>query len=67
MKTFMDLALANEIFDLERSILIFVDDWHSSDSPLELIDWLGFSEKEYARWVEHPKDLALIISERQKQ
>lgn len=31
-----------------------VREWHESDSTLELHEWLGMTEEEYARWLTNP-------------
>lgn len=48
-------ALLTEIHD-------YIDAWHESDSPLELHDYLGMTEKEYALFLEDEAYLGLIVT-----
>lgn len=70
-KSFMDRALAGEISDIETAILDAVDAWHAYEPSIpedeigeNIMTWLGMSWYEYARWVEHPKELKDIIEDR---
>jgi len=56
---FVDLVLEGEVFDTE--IDDFVEAWHRNDSALSLAEFLGFTDQEYAMWVEQPGALRSIL------
>jgi hypothetical protein len=67
----MERAVAGEIQDLDETILDEIDAWHEYQPTIDkeeigenIMTWLGMSWSEYARWVEHPKELAAIVEER---
>lgn len=43
-----------------------VDAWHESDSSLALHEWLGFTEAEYAIFVERPSAVRFVLAARKK-
>ena len=47
-------ALLDEIDD-------YIDQWHGSDSELDLPEYLGMTSGEYAAWIEEPKSLRFIL------
>jgi hypothetical protein len=50
---------------LESEIDRFVEEWHQATGTNEtLAEFLGFTEEEYALWVEQPQALRLILSRR---
>ena len=61
-KTFLEMCLDREASPSE--IDDFVDQWHNSDTPGSLSEFLGFTPEEYASWVEQPDSLDRIISAR---
>ena len=61
--TFIQLVLSGDV--LAGEIDEFVDAWHMSKDPRPLSEALGFSKEEYARWVEDPGALALIVAAHQ--
>lgn len=63
-KTFIELCVAGEITVAERDDKIddYVGTWHDSGNPsIELHEFLGLSEKEYAEWVQYPQALSRIV------
>lgn len=73
-KTFMDLAVAGKLDDIETAILDAVDAWHVYEPTIpedivgeSLQTWLGMMWYEYARWVQHPNELKDIIKGRQNE
>jgi hypothetical protein len=57
--TFIQLVLRGQRHPGE--IDDFVAAWHASNDPRKLSEALGFSEDEYANWVEQPASLDRII------
>ena len=41
-----------------------IDEWHSSDTPCELHEYLGFTPEEYAAFLHDPGTLSLIAQAR---
>ena len=39
----------------------YIDDWHDSESDLELHEFLGMDQEEYTIWVKDPDILPIII------
>ncbi len=62
--TFVDRCLAGDA--LLDEIDDFVDFWHDSDQPGSLAEFLGFSDQEYALWVEKPESLRFIVAARKQ-
>lgn len=60
---FLDRAMQGDFEDVHAAIDDAVSEWHASDSELSLPAYLGFSDEEYKRWVEHPECLEAIIAE----
>jgi hypothetical protein len=58
-ETFVDLCLSGQAFAFE--IDDFIDQWHKGTDRRALNDFLGFSEEEYAIWVERPEALNHIL------
>ncbi len=58
-KSFVESCLAGETHAVE--IDRFVDQWHESDFACSLPEYLGFSDEEYAEWVENPQSLSVIM------
>jgi hypothetical protein len=56
---FIEQVLEGEA--LETEIEDFVERWHESKSNESLADFLGFTEEEYALWVEQPEALRSIL------
>ena len=48
-------------FCLIEDIDDFVDNWHDSDSELQLYEYLGMTHDEYKLWLEKPESLKFII------
>lgn len=42
----------------------FVEEWHKSDSKLQLHEYLGMTQEEYSFWLTNQDMLALIIAAR---
>lgn len=65
-KTFVARVLADEL--RPEDIDDEVEAWHKSKEKnwTSLAHWLGLTEKEYARWVEHPKTLAVVLEQRRR-
>ncbi len=57
--TFIDKVLAGEEF--EDQIDNYIETWHREPNDLELHDYLGLTEQEYALWVEQPESLRSIL------
>src|SRR5437899_5671925 len=62
---FIEQVLEGEI--LETEIDDFVEQWHESNSQESLADYLGFTDEEYALWVEKPETLRSIILRRKQR
>lgn len=62
--TFVDLALAGEILDPNEAVEGYVAEWHGAETSLDLGEWLGFTEEEYALFVEKPAFLRAILMAR---
>ena len=62
--TFLDLCLQGKVDPGE--IDDFIDRWHEAPEGRELHEFLGMSEKEYARWLRQPNALASIIKGHQR-
>jgi hypothetical protein len=60
--TYIQLVQSGKL--LAEDIDEFVEAWHASDDPRKLSEALGFSEEEYALWVEEPGALKMIITSR---
>ena len=58
-KHFIQKCLDSE--ELWINIDDYVDEWHESDTDMELFEFLGMSQLEYAIWVEKPFALKYII------
>jgi hypothetical protein len=56
---FINLALEGEV--LETEIDDFVELWHNSETGQSLAEFLGFTDEEYALWVEQPESLRSIL------
>lgn len=61
-RSFMTLVLNGDI--LPEEIDDFVDEWHESEQPNELNEYLGMTPQEYSLWVSSPASLGLIIAAR---
>lgn len=57
--TFVESVLAGDALDTD--IDDFVDKWQQSESDQSLAAFLGFSDSEYALWVEQPTSLRMIL------
>lgn len=57
--TFIEACVAGEAS--WRDVHDYVDDWHNSNSELELHEYLGLTELEYKHWVENPDTMAAIV------
>ena len=57
--TFVELYISGDIE--AQKIDRFVAEWHEGDSEETLAAYLGFTEDEYARWVERPESLHSIL------
>jgi len=60
MSNFIQKCLIGEA--LPADIDDYIDQWHESDSDLELHEYLGMSKKEYTLFVEDEDYLPLIIT-----
>ena len=60
--SFIDLCLKG-LADLSE-IDDYVDKWHHCEDDIEVHDFLGMSEDEYALWVEKPQSLRFILFSR---
>ena len=58
-KSFVQSCLSGEARPDE--IDHFVDQWHESNAACSLAEYLGFSDEEYAEWVETPERLSVIL------
>jgi len=56
---FIEQVLEGEV--LETEIDDFVEQWHESNNKETLAEFLGFTEDEYALWVEQPEALRNIL------
>jgi hypothetical protein len=59
---FVDLSLQGEV--LPDEIDDYVDIWYENESELKLSEFLGFTDEEYALWVEKPNYLKFILNAR---
>ncbi len=60
---FIEKVLAGVVLDTE--IDDFVQQWHESKATVGLAEFLGFTNQEYALWVEQPESLRSILFCRQ--
>lgn len=60
-QTFMDRALSGEIEDPEEIVSNYIGEWHESATALPLHRWLGFTQEEYALFVEKPEFLPILL------
>ena len=60
--SFVSLCASGELLldDIEDSI----DEWHESESELEIYEYLGMTQQEYRMWVHDPDLLPFIITAR---
>jgi hypothetical protein len=56
---FIEKVLAGDVLDTE--IDDFVEQWHQSKTGQGLAEFLGFTDEEYALWVEQPESLRSIL------
>lgn len=56
---FVELVLEGDVLDTE--IDDFVEQWHQGKSTQSLAEFLGFTDDEYALWVEQPEALRSIL------
>lgn len=61
---FMEKVLAGDVLD--REIDDFVEQWHKSQTTQSLAEFLGFTDEEYALWVEQPESLRSILFSRKQ-
>ena len=59
MSNYMQKCLLGEIFP--DSIDDFIEEWHNSDSSLEVYDYLGMTEEDYKYYVADEDVLLFII------
>lgn len=59
---FMQMALRGDVMSDE--IEDFVEEWHGSDSNVEVYEYLGLTWEEYSLWVSHPDYIDLVIAAR---
>ena len=61
-ENFINLCAKGELLldDIDDAI----DDWHDSDSDLEIYDYLGMTQQEYRMWLHDPDILPFIITAR---
>lgn len=52
---FIEKVLAGDVLDTE--IDDFVEQWHQTKTDQSLAEFLGFTDEEYALWVEQPESL----------
>jgi hypothetical protein len=45
----------------------YIDQWHDSDTTLQIYDYLGMTQREYRLWVSMPNSLWLIIAAKKQQ
>ena len=60
--TFVESVLAGDALDTD--IDNFVDRWQQSSENRSLASYLGFTDDEYALWVEQPASLRTILHSR---
>jgi hypothetical protein len=58
-RSFVERCLAGEAFANE--IDACVESWHEGNDPRPLDEFLGFTQDEYAIWVERPAALTFIL------
>ncbi len=59
-RTFVDCVLSGDARDTD--IDDFIDQWTASRNGGSLASFLGFTDKEYALWVEEPEALQRILN-----
>ena len=60
MDRFLDMVRVGTV-DM-TAIDDFIDAWHESDSELALAQYLGMTDKQYAKWFANPQSLADIVA-----
>jgi hypothetical protein len=63
-QTFISLALHGDV--LADEIEDFIEAWHTSDSDLEIHEYLGMSFAEYSLWVADPDSIDIILGARHR-
>lgn len=58
-RAFVESVLEGDVFVTE--IDDFVEEWHKGNSDLSLAEFLGFTDEEYALWVEQPQAIRSIL------
>jgi hypothetical protein len=56
---FVEQVMEGDVLDTE--IDDFVEQWHQSKSDESLAEFLGFTDEEFALWVEQPEALRSIL------
>jgi hypothetical protein len=56
---FMEKVLAGDVLDTE--IDDFIEQWHQTKTDQSLAEFLGFTDEEYALWVEQPESIRSIL------
>jgi hypothetical protein len=62
--TFVEKCLSGDAF--ADDIDDYIDQWHEGAGQGELHEFLGFTEEEYALWVERPEALGRILDARKQ-
>ncbi len=61
-RSFVEQCIAGQV--AEDAIDELVDRWHAGDGDSDLAEYLGFTQEEYAVWVERPESLRSILDAR---
>jgi hypothetical protein len=61
-QSFVDACVAGVVS--ADTIDDYVDRWHAGEGDGSLAEFLGFTEEEYASWVESPDEIDAILRKR---
>jgi hypothetical protein len=62
--TFIDHAIRGQVLDIDKEIDDAIEVWHTSNTGMELYEFLGLTREEYAKFVIKPSMLKSIIEAR---
>lgn len=63
-RTFIDRVLSGDVLDVQEEVDDAIDQWHNSDTTLELHEWLGMNPFEYELFVSQHATIELILNAR---
>lgn len=64
--TFIDRVINGEVSDIDTAVDDAIDEWHTSNTGMELYEFLGLTREEYTLFVIKPSLLKSIIEAKSK-